>query len=280
MERSEGESGLVIGLIDGPVAVNHPDLTAVNLRKLPNGADAACINPVSMACTHGTSVAGILVAKRDSIVTGICPNCTLLVRSIFSEDANVLDDDGMPHATVVELATALREVIEGGARVVNLSVGLADHLTRAEPALDLALNLAARREVIVVAAAGNQGTLGSSPVTQHRWVIPVVGCARDGRILERSNLSASIGRRGVAAPGHDIVSLAAQGGYATFSGSSAAVPFVSGTIALLWSVFPRSTAAQLRSAIVGSAARRRSVTPPLLSAAAAAAALGSTQVGG
>ena len=147
------------------------------------------------------------------------------MRSIFSEAGEVSENDGVPNATVDELAAALGEVIEAGARVINLSVGLAAAASRAEPALDQVLELAARRGVIVVAAAGNQGILGSSAITRHRWAIPVVGCDRYGQVLAQSNLGASIGRHGLAAPGHDITSLAASGGYAKFSGSSAAVPF-------------------------------------------------------
>jgi subtilisin family serine protease len=273
MQSSAGAPSVAVGLIDGPIALNHPDLASENVRVLEQSGGGACTKPESTACTHGTYVAGILHATRGGYVRGICPGCTLLVRSIFSEAAEVSANNGLPNATVEELAAALRDVIEAGARVVNLSAGLVEAASRAEPALDQALELAARRGVIIVAAAGNQGTLGSSAITRHPWVIPVVGCGRHGQVLAQSNLGASIGRHGLAAPGHEITSLAASGGHATFSGSSAAVPFVTGAIALLWSVFPRVSAAQLRLTITGSVARRRSVTPPLMDASAAYAAL-------
>jgi subtilisin family serine protease len=274
MQSSAGAPSITIGMIDGPVALDHPDLTVQNLRVLPGRIGATCVKPESIACTHGTYVAGILHAKRDGLVPGICPGCTLLVRSIFSETAaEVSENNAVPNTTVEELAAALREVIEAGARVVNLSVGLAEVASRAEPALDQVLEQAVQRGVVVVAAAGNQGMLGSSAITRHPWVIPVVGYDRYGQVLAQSNLGASIGRHGLAAPGQEITSLAASGGHATFSGSSAAVPFVTGAIALLWSVFPRASAAQLRLAITGSGTRRRSVTPPLMDASAAYAAL-------
>ena len=48
------------------------------------------------------------------------------------------------------------------------------------------------------------------------------------------------------------------------------MPFVTGTIALLWSEFPAATAAQIKLAVSQVSARRRaSVVPPLLDAAAA-----------
>jgi subtilisin family serine protease len=103
-------------------------------------------------------------------------------------------------------------------------------------------------------------------------VIPVAACDAQGRLLGSSNLGASLGRRGLAAPGADIESLAASGGTASFSGTSAATPFVAGALALLWSVFPTATAAGLRTAILGDSPRR-SVVPPLLDASAAFRAL-------
>jgi subtilisin family serine protease len=279
MRSTSGAPGVTVGLIDGPIALNHSDLVSENIRVLEQSGGGGCTKPESAACTHGTYVAGILHAKRDSYVRGICPGCSLLVRSIFSVATEASADNGLPNATVEELAAALREVIEAGARVVNLSAGLVEAASRPEPALDQALELAVRRGVIVVAAAGNQRTLGSSAITRHPWVIPVVGCDRHGQVLAQSNLGASIGRHGLAAPGHDITSLAASGGHATFSGSSAAVPFVTGAVALLWSLVPRASAAQLRLAITGSVARRRSVTPPLMDASAAYAALEPTEKG-
>jgi subtilisin family serine protease len=121
-----------------------------------------------------------------------------------------------------------------------------------------------------VAAAGNQGTLGSSAITRHPWVIPVVACDLLGRPLNESNLGSSIGRRGLTAPGDGITSLGAEGQSLTLGGTSVAVPFVTGAIALLWSQFPTASAAEIKLAISqASAPRRASVVPPLLDAARA-----------
>ena len=88
--------------------------------------------------------------------------------------------------------------------------------------------------------------------------------------MNESNLGSSIGRRGLTAPGDAITSLGAEGQPLTLGGTSVAVPFVTGTIALLWSEFPAATAAQIKLAITqASAPRRASVVPPLLDAAAA-----------
>jgi len=216
----------------------------------------------------------VLHARYDSPAPGICPGCTLLLRPIFAETetSTFAQADGLPVATAADLAAAIIEVIDAGARIINLSVALVEQGPGSERALDQALNMAAHHGVLVVAAAGNRPLVSSSVVTRHSWVLPVVACDRSGRVMMSSSLSASIGRRGLAAPGENIESLAADGGIATFSGTSAAVPFVAGTLALLWSIFPAATASQLRSAVIG-VVRRSSITPPLLNAWSACQAL-------
>jgi subtilisin family serine protease len=121
--------------------------------------------------------------------------------------------------------------------------------------------------VLVVAAAGNQATVGGSAITHHPWTIPVVAYGRAGRPLAHSNLGRSIGNRGVGAPGEGVVSLASQGEPVASGGTSVAAPFVTGAAALLWSVFPGAAAVEVKHAVFSSlGGRRRTVTPPLLDA--------------
>lgn len=268
MERTSGSPELKIGLIDGPVATQHADLAGEHLREIPGKNGARCAQANSKACLHGTFVAGILSAQRSSLAPAICPDCTLLIRPIFTETTS--GREHMPSATPLELAAAIVDCIYAGARVINLSLALAQPSTKGEQALEEALTLAVRRGVIVVAAAGNQGTLGSSAITRHPWVIPVVACDLSGRPMNESNLGSSIGRRGLSAPGDSITSLGSEGPSFTFGGTSVAVPFVTGAIALLWSEFPSATAGQIKLAITQTTPMRRaSVVPPLLDAAAA-----------
>lgn len=268
MERTSGSPEVKIGLIDGPVVIQHADLTAEHLREIPGNNGATCTQANSLACLHGTFVAGILSAKRNSPAPAICPNCTLLIRPIFTETTS--GGEHMPRATPLELAAAIIDSIDGGARVINLSLALARPSTKGEQTLEEALNHAVRHGVIVVAAAGNQGTVGSSAITHHPWVIPVVACDLRGRPMNESNLGSSIGKRGLSAPGDSITSLGSEGQSFTLGGTSVAVPFVTGAIALLWSEFPTATAAQIKLAITQTTTlRRASVAPPLLDAAAA-----------
>ncbi|MDB5308005.1 MAG: peptidase in kexin sedolisin [Gemmataceae bacterium] len=264
MERTRG-TGIAIGLIDGPVALGHPDLAGASIREVTGKLRGQCVRAESAACAHGTFVAGILCGRRGSTAPAICPDCTLLIRPIFAEA--VRGDGQMPGARPEELAAAVVESIDAGARVLNLSVALARPSSKDERELEHALDQAARHGVIVVAAAGNQATVGISAITRHPWVIPVAACDLIGRPAGQSNLGSSIGRRGLRAPGDAITSLGAAGGTVTSGGTSAAAAFVTGTVALLWSERPDATAAEVRDAVTRAREpRRRTVVPALLDA--------------
>ncbi len=268
MQRTAGRREIAIGLIDGPVNASHPDLAGSTIQEIPGTLRGTCARASSTACMHGTFVAGILLARRGSSAPAICPDCTLLVRPIFAEAASGNGD--MPSATPAELAAAIVETVKAGARVINLSAALLQPSGKGERELVQALDFAAARGVITVAAAGNQGTVGSSAITRHPWVIPVAGCDLSGRPMGESNFGSSIGRRGLSAPAQDISSLGTNGEPRSFHGTSAAAPFVTGTIALLLSEFPSATDTDVKLALLqGVGGRRSSVVPPVLDAAAA-----------
>ncbi len=265
MERTNGMPEIVVGLIDGPVAMDHPDLARQSIRELSGPIQGNCASNDNGACLHGTYITGVLCAKRESIAPAICPQCTLLVRPIFAESGEGVDQ--MPNTTPEELAGAIIDCIAAGARVLNLSVALSHPSLRGERRLEEALDYAARRGVITVAAAGNQGTLGSSPITRHPWVIPVIAYDSNRRPLGFSNLGKSIGTRGLGAPGDSITSLGVGGQPLSLSGTSVAVPFVTGALALLWSEFPAATAAQVKLALIQAQGQRRpTLVPPLMNA--------------
>ena len=264
MALTSGRPEIAIALIDGPVNIDHPDFAPGVFREVASST-IACTRKTSAACLHGTLVAGILSACRGSAAPAICPDCTVLVRPIFPEASE--PETSAPATTPEELAAAIIDVIEAGANIINLSVGLLHPTTVGIAHLHAALDYATRRNVICVAAAGNQGEIGGSSLTSHPWVIPVAACDANGRPFAGSNFGRSIGRGGVLAPGTNILSLGPSGGRVTFGGTSAAAPFVTGALALIWSLIPTAHAADLRFALTNpTLARRRSIVPPLLDA--------------
>ena len=188
MDRTSGRAEISVGLIDGPVRLPHPELANEHIREVPGKLRGTCARSESIACMHGTFVAGILSARRDSSAPAICPACSLLLRPIFSEAAGL--DNIVPSASPQDLAEAIIDNVNAGARVLNLSSALAQSSSKGENKLEEALNYAAHYGAIIVAAAGNQGTVGSSAITRHPWVIPVVSCDGRGLPTSESNLGA------------------------------------------------------------------------------------------
>ena len=175
MELSSGRGDVAVGLLDGPVATGHPDLADADIRAVGRGQGGTCTEIRSSACAHGTFVAGILAARRGSPAPAICPRCKLLVRPIFGESPG---EGYIPAATTEELAEAIVECVAAGARVLNLSAATGEPSTRIERGLQESLDYAARRGALVVAAAGDQGTLGSSAITRHPWAVPGRGLGK------------------------------------------------------------------------------------------------------
>jgi subtilisin family serine protease len=263
MALTRGRSDIVIALVDGPVAPNHSGLVTENLRVLGTTPRHAP-DSVSEACRHGTFVAGILAAKRGAQAPSIAPDCTLLVRPLF---CNTHAGELLPSATPIELAEAIVDSVDAGARVINLSVAISSGSILAQRELNDALSYACRSSALVIAAAGNAANLSGSVITQHPWVIPVVAYDRNGWPLAESTLGLQVGSRGLGAPGEGIASLSPHGETAIASGTSAAAPYVSGAAALLWSAIAGATAADIKHSLISSpAVRPRSVAPPLVNA--------------
>lgn len=260
MARGEGRHSVAIAVIDGPVLIDHAGMLRPPVV-IGDAKAARCAVP-GAACSHGTFVAGILAARRGEQAPGICPGCTLFVRPVFQDDS----DGRTPNSSAEAISRAILDCVRAGAKVINLSLAVTKPSASGERAVHDALQVAAGRGVIVVAAAGNQSELASTVITRHPWVIPVAACDAAGRLASHSNLGSSIGRNGLAAPGVGIASLGVGDRSSILDGTSASAPFVTGAVALLWSEFPRASALDVRLAILRASIRRVSVTPPLLDA--------------
>jgi hypothetical protein len=77
-----------------------------------------------------------------------------------------------------------------------------------------------------------------------------------------------VGRQGLIAPGEIVTSPGTEGETPTLGGTSVEVPFVTGTVALMWSMVPIVSADEVKSAVIMSAYgwQRTKYVPPLLDA--------------
>lgn len=262
MRRTTGRADVVIGLVDGPVQVGIPELQAGNLLSGTGGPASACVKASSAACEHGTFVASILVGRRASIAPALCPDCSLFVRPIFGEASS---RRGVS-ATAAELTAAIIECVHAGARVINVSASLTSSTVRTQRDLQAALDFAAQRGVLVVAASGNEGAIGCTALTNHPWVVPVVAFGWNRRPLPGATLGRGIGRRGVGAPGQSVTALGPDGRPRTYSGSSVAAPFVTGALALCVALLDGIDGPTLRRSVGRPLAAHATIVPPIFDA--------------
>jgi subtilisin family serine protease len=140
----------------------------------------------------------------------------------------VLDPQG--RASSFTIAMALVQAIKEGADVVNLSLG-----TSFQPlVLQSAVEWAMEQGVVVVAAAGNRNETVPQYPAAFDPVLAVTAVDGENRKADFANYSAEWVN--IAAPGAGITSTVVGplgNGYAIWSGTSMAVPFVSGAVALI-----------------------------------------------
>lgn len=167
---------------------------------------------------HGTHVAGIVAAAANNGIggAGVAPGARVLpVRALNSAGDGYWSD----------VANGIVYAVNQGAGVINLSLG--GHV--GDPSLQAAINYALSSGRIVVAAVGNDGTSAPTFPAAYPGVIGVAASDQSDRVAGFSNSGASVD---VTAPGVGILSTV-PGGFASLSGTSMAVPYVSGVAALL-----------------------------------------------
>lgn len=191
MLRATGSASPPIGLIDGPIAIDHPGLAAARIRDVAGGP-TTCARPPSDACAHGTFIAGMLVASRGSAAPAICPGCTLLSYPIFAD----APAGGDPVATAAGVARAISGCVAAGARILNISATTSRPSTRIERVLIDALDHGPCRRARRPRrrGVGNQGTLGSWAITRHPSVCPSRSATHAaGRQATRTSATRSAG---------------------------------------------------------------------------------------
>lgn len=289
MNITKGDPNITIGLIDGPVDFGHPAFDGSIIKTVTESHFSECKSANSIACQHGTFIASILCAKRGLSAPGICPGCTLLLRPIFldkTKSNNIANkyhnakgfyqdnySVNLPYSTPKDLYNAMVELIDKGAKIINLSLGLSSSSLTLYTKIQEAYDYARKKGVIIVAAAGNHGNIGGLSLIDHDWIIPVAACDENGQLGSMSNIAHSITTRGMMAPGINITSAfpGKVNRYAKLSGTSFAAPFVTGAIAILWSIFPKATAGQIAYSIrnVYNSNKNRTIIPQLLNAESA-----------
>ena len=230
MNKSLGNSDVCIAILDGPVDLSHPCFDGANITQrttLVSGvADGGA------ASQHGTHVASIIFGKQGSSVQGIAPSCRGLILPIFSSGKR----DNIAPCSQIDLARAITQAVQEGANVINISGGQLTAYPESDQFLANAVRLCQEKNVLIVAAAGNDGCECLHIPAALESVLAVGAMDAQGNPLNSSNWGKTYQNQGILALGENILG-ATPGGETTLrSGTSFATPVVSGIVALLLSI--------------------------------------------
>ena len=225
--------GVKVGIVDTGITQTHEDLTGktVDCGQSTGGVvmSGACLDDNG----HGTHVAGTITgnANNGRGVTGVAFNSPLSICKALSGP--------LGQGTTSDVASCITWVTDRGAKVISMSLG-----GGAATTLQNAVRYAASHDVLVLAAAGNDGNSTVEFPAGYAEVVSVAATdARDAH-ASFSNTNADVE---VAAPGVNVLSSYNDGGYRVLSGTSMATPHAAGVAAVIRTKNPTFTAAQARS---------------------------------
>lgn len=263
---TQGDQNIVVGVIDGGVDVNHPDLKD-NIWKNPGetpddnidndgngfvddvfGWDFANNDKTVFDNEdddrHATHVAGTIGARGNNStgITGVNWRVSIMSLKVLSESSSV--------SRTIQSYNYARMMKERGInlRVLNNSYGGAG---KSQTALDAIAQLN-QAGILFVAAAGNDATDNfNTPHYPSNYNIANVLAVASTDSAEDLSIFSNFGSRVVSmgAPGSSILSTVPNNSYARFSGTSMAAPHVAGAAALVVSANPNLTVQQLRGVL-------------------------------
>ena len=204
--------------------------------------------------SHGTHVAGIVAASRNNGkgVNGVAKNVKIMAVRVVP--------DGDEHDK--DVALGIRYAVDNGAKVINMSFGKGQS-PNMEWVLE-AIRYAAKKDVLLVNAAGNDGTNIDVEATFPTDAPDFINEISDNVLTVgaislnyNENLPANFSNYGkvnvdVFAPGVEIYATMPKDTYAPNSGTSMAAPSAAGVAALVRSYYPQLSASQVKHILMNS----------------------------
>ncbi len=231
--RAQGR-GVRLAVIDTGVDTSHEVLRSAHMRSVSVVAD----RPTPQ--DHGTEIVGAIAA--GGALTGVAPLAEIIAIEAFTPSPS----GGAAEATAYGLVKALDRAWDERARIVNMSFAGVE-----EPLITQMLDALAGKDVVLVAAAGNEGP-DAPPAhpAAHREVMAVTATNAQDMRFERANRGPHIL---IAAPGVDVLAPASGGVVRMTSGTSIAAAHVAGAVALLLESRPDLDTDAIRALLAASA---------------------------
>ncbi|MEO0143309.1 MAG: S8 family peptidase [candidate division WOR-3 bacterium] len=220
-------NNIKVCVIDTGIDFYHEDLSNNFIEGYDEVDNDNDISPPDASEYHGTHVAGTILAVMDNNkgIVGVSPNSKLL-------GCRALTNSG---GTSSDISNCIMWCINKGARVINMSFGSPSESQIIKEAIDSAYN----RNIIMVAAAGNDGNYGIDYPAKYDKVIAVGALDKNGKKASFSDYGPELD---FSAPGVEILSTVPYNNqYAYLQGTSMATPHIAGTVALILSINPNLT---------------------------------------
>ncbi len=213
-----GDPEIIIAILDTGIDSYHEELDGKIIEEV-NFTDSPTVNDLH---GHGTHIAGIVVASLNNGkgIAGFAPECRLM-------NVKVADDTGKCRAK--DITDGIIWATDSGAAIINISLELAEPSAELEAAIDYAWN----KGVIIIAAAGNDGSNLPVYPAFYENSIAVSALRQDDSLVPLSNYGDWVD---VAAPGFNIYSTLPGNNYGYKSGTSFAAACTSGLVALLFDI--------------------------------------------
>jgi cyanobactin maturation PatA/PatG family protease len=229
--KTTGDPNIRIAVLDGPVDQSHPCFNGAQLSQVETLVSGVADEEV--ASQHGTHVASVIFGQHGSPVQGIAPKCQGLIVPVYAAG-----NEGVPiPCSQIDLARAITQAVEEGAHIINISGGEFTPSGEHHYLLAQAIRLCRDKNVLIVAAAGNDGCACLHVPAAVPSVLAVGAMDVQGKPLEFSNWGSLYQTQGIVAPGENIVGAVPRKGTTTQkTGTSFATPIVSGIAALLLSI--------------------------------------------
>ena len=227
-------NGVIVGLVDSGVDINHEEL-ADNI--LTDGWDFGDNDDdPSDESGHGTTLCGVIAAIQNNNLgfSGTAPGCKILPLKVSEGKSDI------PVASAV--ASAVIYASDYGAKIVNLSLkfGIDSQMVKD------AIEYAASKDVLLVAAAGNEHGPVLFPANQDE-VIAVSATDENDKKIYQSAFGPELD---LVAPGRFILTTSLGGLYTYASGTSYSSAIVSAVVALLVAKYPHLTRDQIREYLI------------------------------
>lgn len=222
-----GHPQVCIAVLDGLVDLKHPCFQGADLTQLSTLVSGQA-KPDGGMSLHGTHVTSVIFGQPGSPVMGIAPQCKGLIVPVFQDDRLNLSQ--------LDLARAIEQAVNAGAHIINISGGQLTDEGEAEGWLKRSVQLCQEKNVLIVAAAGNDGCACLHVPAALPAVLAVGAMDEQGKPIDFSNWGESYQTQGILAPGENILGAQPGGGTVRLSGTSFAAPIVTGVAALLLSL--------------------------------------------